>query len=297
MGRSLRFVVFCAAALLAFGAYAQQKVGDVLFATPGATRAPAAGEGPQPLRRGDPVYEGDVLLTGPAAHVQLRMSDDALLALRPDSSLRLRTYAFAGAEDGSERADLELVKGALRSITGAIGRTHKSRYHIRSHNTVLGIRGTDHETFFVGAGERAGTYNRVTMGGTYLETPGGRVDLDPGEAGFSALRPDAVPVRLPSAPPFMLSALPPAAPDSGPRVRERAASDADRLKEAARRGKPDGALQGLGPAASPQGEGLGYGRGGRCGGPCRDFTPGGPPPGVTPPGLSLGIAPKAKGNP
>jgi hypothetical protein len=47
----------------------------------------------------------------------------------------------------------------------------------------------------------------VTLGGTYLQTRGGRVDLDPGQTGFAPLTGDA-PVRLEETPAFMLAVLP-----------------------------------------------------------------------------------------
>jgi len=69
---------------------------------------------------------------------------------------------------------------------------------------VIGIRGTDHETFATSEG----TFNRVTLGGTVLEGTGGRVELAPGEAGFASLGSGSAPVRLERTPEFMhLAAL------------------------------------------------------------------------------------------
>lgn len=205
---------------------ASEEAGRVLFLEGKAVRV-APGGAVRQLAQGDAVFEGDTLRTEAASHLQLRMRDDALIGLRPESSLRLRAYAFSGREDGSERALLELMKGAFRSITGAIGRTHKASYRIHSHHTVLGIRGTDHETFL----QPSGTYNRVVLGGTFLENRNGRIELEAGQSGFAPANAEASPVRLPEAPAFMFTALPPAASDSGPAMRDMAPGDRQRLQQ------------------------------------------------------------------
>jgi len=215
--------------LVAASAHAQDKAGEVLFAFGKAERIAADGVA-RPLSQGDSLHEGDLLRTGPDSHLQARMIDRALIALRPGTELRLESYRFPGREGGAERAFFELMDGAFRSITGAIGHGNREHYRIKSHRTVLGIRGTDHETFFVGGRAAAGTYNRVSLGGTYLQTRSGRIDLEPGQTGFAALELEAVPVLLPRTPEFMLAALPPAARDSGPPVREGVPADEERLE-------------------------------------------------------------------
>src|SRR6185312_3408101 len=45
-------------------------------------------------------------------------------------------------------------------------------------------RGTDHETY----ANEAGTFSRVTMGGTYIQAPAGRIEVAPGEIAFASRR-------------------------------------------------------------------------------------------------------------
>jgi hypothetical protein len=151
------------------------------------------------LAKGDPVFEGDVIRSGAGSHAHLLMKDEALMAVRAGSSVRLAQYRYAGREDGSEHAVIELIKGGLRSITGAIGRSNKDNYQLKNEMHVIGIRGTDHETFATDEG----TYNRVTLGGTYLKSDAGRLELSPGETGFVAMRIGAAPSRLQHTPEFM----------------------------------------------------------------------------------------------
>ena len=260
-----------AAALLIVGAgagmdeaRAEQPAGRVLWTFGHVERVGSDGVA-KPLAQGGLIFEGDLIRAARDSHAQLVMSDDALIALRPDTSLQLKRYAYAGREDGGERAVLELIKGGLRSVTGAIGRTHKEHYLLRSGQHVVGIRGTDHETFAT----PAGTYNRVTLGGTYLQSAAGRVELAPGETGFIALAPGSAPSRLHTTPDFMhLAAV--TSGNTGPRVRDAAAADAARLEKAAPAARPNAP----GTAALPKGTagdalktqpGKGNGRGGSKG--------------------------------
>src|SRR3954465_7076640 len=66
--------------------------------------------------RGTQVLEGDVVVTGPDTQVQIRMADDAFLALRPNSRLTLEKYQAQGSEEG---VLLSLAHGVLRAFTGA----------------------------------------------------------------------------------------------------------------------------------------------------------------------------------
>lgn len=216
-----------------------------------------------PLAKGDPVFEGDVIRSGAGSHAQLVMADEALLAVRAGSSVKIEQYRYAGQEDGSERAVIELLKGGLRSVTGAIGRTNKERYQLKNENTVIGIRGTDHETFATAEG----TYNRVTMGGTYLAAAEGRVELAPGDTGFAGR--GTAPVRLDRTPDFMhVAGL--GTGDTGPKMRAFGADDERRLHKSI---APVAATPVAGKVLPAQslGEAQAWGRGGRCEGPCADF--------------------------
>ena len=226
------------------------------------------------LAQGDVVREGDTLATGAGSHLQLRMADDALLALRPESRLRLHIYSFVERGAPGSYASMELFVGGLRSITGAIGRIEKQNYVIRGGKSLIGVRGTDHETFVVDAG----TYNRVTQGGTYLTDERGRVDLDPGDTGFASTAGHEAPRRLERAPEFMHVAFQRSAGYSTSEMREDGLGDERRQSGGLKLGHPrtDDAPKGPGGRATLPaqaigeggGQGHGYGKGGRCGGPC-----------------------------
>lgn len=291
----LRPAALAAALVFANVAFAQSRdpAGHILWAFGEVERIGADGNARR-LAKGDPVFEGDVIRTAPGSSAQLIMSDEALLALRAESSFKLSKYRYRGTEDGTEAALLDLLKGGMRSITGAVGRTNKESWQLRNEGHVIGIRGTDHETYATAMG----TYNRVTLGGTYLQSAGGRVDLAPGEVGFVSLIQGSVPSRLERTPEFMhVAAL--ANVNAGLQPGKNEAPGSERGVET-NRAVP------MGPVASPKGNAAGqvagpaatlpvlpsravgpvngagapsavppaFGVGGRCNGPCVDTVGG-----------------------
>jgi len=242
-------------ALLPMSANAQQAAGQVIWIS-GEVASISPDKIARPLVKGDMVHPGEVISTGPDSHAQILMTDEGMIALRPDSSLRLTTYTYEGRKDGSERAVMDLIKGGIRSITGAIGGTNKKNQLLRTNNALVGIRGTDHETFLQPG---AGTYNRVTVGGTYLQGARGRVELEPGQTGWVSLA--AAPSLMPRAPEFMhltKVAVPAGAPFN------------EGVITHGKRTLPEQAALPLLPAQAwgENAHGKGWGKGGRCSGPC-----------------------------
>lgn len=159
-------------------------------------------------QKGQEVNEGETVLTAAGSAAQLKMIDGGILALRPDTQLKVDTYVFQGIENGSENALLSLVKGGLRTITGLIGRQNKEKLKLRTPTATIGIRGTDHEPIVViepppgtAASNPAGTYDKVNVGATSLTTDVGTAVIGPNQVGFAASL-NQPPVLLPKMPDF-----------------------------------------------------------------------------------------------
>lgn len=204
------------ALLLAFasGAYASFDAGQVQFVH-GDSRALGSNGVERALKKGDPVYEGETVITGPSASLQLRMVDDAMVAVRPNSRLQIEVYRLDGKAEREGHGVLRLISGTFRSITGLIGHAKKANYKIITDTANIGIRGTDHEPSYQlpataghGFGAAPGTYDMVNTGGTYIATPWGRVDVSPNQVGFASSKPGSVPVLLEGVPGFMRSTPP-----------------------------------------------------------------------------------------
>ena len=155
--------------------------------------------------KGEAFNAGETIITGTTGSAQIRMSDGGLVAVRPDTQLKLDQYVFNGREDGSERKIVSLIKGGFRAITGLIGNRNKDNYRILTPSATIGIRGTDHEAVVIPAGAvggfQAGTYDRVYRGATIIETDKGKLIVNPNQVGFTPGK-GAAPVLLPKIPEF-----------------------------------------------------------------------------------------------
>lgn len=95
-----------------------------------------------PLKKGGVVQSGDTIITGVTSNAQVRMTDGAIIAIRPESEFKINQYSFNGRADGTEKASLSLVKGGVRAVTGVIGRENKDNLKVDAVVATIGIRGT-----------------------------------------------------------------------------------------------------------------------------------------------------------
>lgn len=159
-------------------------------------------------KKGMDVNEGDTVATTDTASAQIRMVDGGIMAVRPDSRLKVETFIFNGKEDGQERSLILLLKGGFRAITGLIGKLNHSHYLIRTPTATIGIRGTDHEPMYIpqpspGAAVIGvpGTYDKVNLGAAFIKTDLGIIQINPNQVGFVAGA-DKIPQLLPKIPDF-----------------------------------------------------------------------------------------------
>lgn len=146
--------------------------------------------------RGGAVAQGETVETA-SGRVQLRMVDGAYISLQPQTALRFDEYSTAGSDAAGERGFMRLIRGGLRSITGAIGRVNRSAYRLSTPTATVGIRGTEFAVV-----ERDGTRVNVAEGVIELCTTGGCLDVGAGQTGYAPdtnSRPTLtfVPARLP----------------------------------------------------------------------------------------------------
>ncbi len=222
-----RLVALLAAATilaLAPGAASAQSAANFIVAIGAVQVIDAAGRA-RAAGRGGPLAPGDRIITGADGLAQIRFSDGAMLSVRANSDLKIEAHSFRGESDSLATTVLQLVRGGLRAITGAVARVNRSGYKVVTPTATIGVRGTDFEAFYIPpptAGglaplDEPGTYLRVTRGLAFLQTPQGILDVRPQQVGFMPLA--TVPPRLlPQAPQFMLQPQRPA-PGPGPAPR------------------------------------------------------------------------------
>ncbi|MCX7193675.1 MAG: FecR family protein [Proteobacteria bacterium] len=196
MNISNKFHLVTALLLLASGAAFADTAGHVQFVSGQVSLTSTAGK-THSILKGEAINEGDLLISANNASAQIRMQDGGIIAVRPDTQLKIDSFKYSGREDGSERSFFSLVKGGFRAITGAIGQVNKSNYRITTPTSTIGIRGTDHETIVVAPGSElavvapVGTYNRVNVGETSLTTNKGTIDVLPNQMGFAGAADEA----------------------------------------------------------------------------------------------------------
>ena len=154
------------------------------------------------ISAGQKIYAGQTINTAADGEVHLVTEDGGIIALRPDTTFRVDEYQ---AEGGSgDKIFMSLLKGAMRSITGWIGKHNTSAYRITTPTATLGIRGTDHEATVIdkAGGDEPGTYDTVNEGATFLKTPQGETEVTPGKFGFVPRNRSVAPYILAKQPGF-----------------------------------------------------------------------------------------------
>jgi hypothetical protein len=207
-----------------FGLLAAVMIGsaDAAAATAGAfqfvagdVRLTLANGSERPARKGTPIAAGDTVITARDSTAQIKMGDGGILVVQPTSRLTVVEFRYAGREDGSEKVVYRLESGGFRAITGAIGHTNKDNYLIQTPIAHMGVRGTDHESYYfpVGASNNGapvspGVYNKVNVGAAFIRNEAGEVLIRPSQAGFAASAKNA-PGLLVEIPAFFNRATPP----------------------------------------------------------------------------------------
>lgn len=157
----LRFSIFSLALTLVMpvAALAQEAAGRVLTAVGEVTVVRGAAR--IAAQRDTPLLSGDQLELGATSNAQIHLTDQTVIALRSDTTFRLTDYVFQEQEGGQRRAFFDLIKGGMRTVSGAIGKFPRSQdYRVTTPTSTVGIRGTHYKL----AHTPEGTYGGVTEG-------------------------------------------------------------------------------------------------------------------------------------
>ena len=122
---------------------AQDHAAGVTLFAEGQVTAQSRQQDPRNLSQSDPIYEHDQITTHNEARAQLRFTDGGLVSLMPDSRFVVEEYLY---QETQEQGSLVfgLLKGGLRTVTGAIGKQQHEQYELKTPVATLGIRGTEY---------------------------------------------------------------------------------------------------------------------------------------------------------
>ena len=101
----------------------------------------ARGAAPLPVKSGDPLYEGDVITTGPAASVAIVFNDATTFSAGPDSELSLRQFHFNPISSTGDML-AEVKHGTVQVISGNLVKGSPGAMKIKTPTAVLNVRGT-----------------------------------------------------------------------------------------------------------------------------------------------------------
>jgi hypothetical protein len=173
----------------AFSGYAWAESAALVDFAVGSVTATGQDGRARPLTKGAEVLAGDRIQTA-AGRAQLRFTDGAYVSLQPNTTFEVRQYHFTGKTDGSERGLFGLLRGALRTVTGLIGRVNRGAYEIQTPTATVGIRGTGGIIEVLADGT-----TRITgISGTwFLRKTKGTLDVPAGTVGEASPDPDEIP--------------------------------------------------------------------------------------------------------
>ncbi len=97
------------------------------------------------LARGSSLQVGDAINTTRNSTVRLHFTDGGETVVRPESTLVVQKYQYQKESPAQDNILLQLLKGGIRALTGAIGkRGNVDAYQLRANTATVGIRGTDY---------------------------------------------------------------------------------------------------------------------------------------------------------
>ncbi len=138
----LLLLVSALSGLLASETVQAQTAARAVFVN-GAVMTTGADGAQRPLLKNGELRRGDLVVTN-EGRVQLNFTDGGIVFLQPKSEFRIDEYSFVDATPNKELGIFSLLKGALRTITGKIGRTEKRAYRMDTVVATIGIRGTEY---------------------------------------------------------------------------------------------------------------------------------------------------------
>ncbi|MFM2112413.1 MAG: hypothetical protein RLZZ271_1073 [Pseudomonadota bacterium] len=177
-----KFVTALAALVLAGAAFAQAaKVtavsGDVSY-TVGKTGAPVK------VAIGSEIPAGAILATGAKSNAVMRFQDGGSVALAENTNFNLIAFNYNSAKPAEGSSAFDLIRGAFRFVTGALGAANPNAVRITSGTATVGIRGTDIVVASTLAGGGTTTVSIQVINGTVtFSTATGSITLGIGGAG------------------------------------------------------------------------------------------------------------------
>lgn len=135
------------------------------------------------------VNVADTISTSAGSQVMIRLMDKSTLLVRENSRVVIEDFQFQKKPD--DRISTDVSSGAIRAVTGEIGKERPSNVRYSAGTATVGIRGTDIEVAIIGEGrkDRPGIYNYVYDGKTEMTlVTGEKAEVTKEMTGFTPSR-------------------------------------------------------------------------------------------------------------
>ena len=142
----------------------------------------AVGAGsPASVKPGQRFQPGSSFTTGPNSQAILRFDDGQAIVLDQNSEFLLDGYNFNRTKPQEDNLSMQILKGALRAVTGLIGQRSRGRFALVAPQATIGIRGTDFMVALTNQG-----YVSVLQGSVAVTNSAGTVGFGAGTLGAVA---------------------------------------------------------------------------------------------------------------
>lgn len=149
----------------------ESAVGEILVTQAGAQSS---------ARAGQRIDTGALVTTGARSNAVLRFDDGQVAVLNQNTTFRIAEYRYQESDPAKDKSLLELVRGALRFISGKLSKRTQEAVQIRTATATIGIRGTDLMAVTGSLGVSVGE------GAVVLTNGGGSLGVGAGQLGFVA---------------------------------------------------------------------------------------------------------------
>lgn len=139
----------------------------------------------RPLGSGNPVYNGDTVITAADSFAVLVFADKSRVTLMPNTEFKVERVEFKIAQPERSESIFNLLRGGLRAVSGLVGHKGRGNYQMRTAVATIGIRGTDWTAQCIGPCQSSDPNAAPGGDGLYSQVNEGAIDINGGivEAG------------------------------------------------------------------------------------------------------------------
>ncbi|MBN2059569.1 MAG: FecR domain-containing protein [Deltaproteobacteria bacterium] len=197
MNNHIKMLVICFMLIFFLPYLIPASQSNIITAITGEVDVTRPGEEARPVNMGDEIFVGDIIRTKSSSKVEIRFSDGSIMRLAESSRVEIREFSV-GPSGGS--AVFKLFRGKVQSIVKmladrAFGIDKADRYEIETPTAIVGVRGTNFFTYYIG-GISGSAFKEGAGYGYSLNRPDEIININAGQL-MVVTSPDVAPLLRP----------------------------------------------------------------------------------------------------